>query len=177
MRLYIKFSNWNFNCATLVLTHNLLLYWWFAFAVMARGHVGGTTQRNMLLIPLLDPAGVGFWHCPPHPERLIANQGLLAYFACFVFGFSKLLHVACKSSHIHKVKTWILFIDSINHEFPLSPVPETKEANVIGHFMFLEPPLSFIASTKNLSEERLHLKSENNIRKLEWYWQDVKLKS
>ena len=23
------------------------------------GHVGGTTQRNMLLIPLLDPAGVG----------------------------------------------------------------------------------------------------------------------
>ena len=72
---------------------------------MARGHVGGTTQRNVQLIPLLDPASVDFLHCPPHPERLIANQELLAYFACFVFGFSKLLQAACKSSHIHKVKS------------------------------------------------------------------------
>ena len=40
------------------------------------GYVGGTTQRNILLIPLLDPAGVGGWHCPPYPERLIANQEL-----------------------------------------------------------------------------------------------------
>ena len=38
------------------------------------GHVGGTTQRNVLLVPLSDPAGVGGWHCVPHPERLIANQ-------------------------------------------------------------------------------------------------------
>ena len=28
----------------------------------------------MLLVPLLDPAGVGGCHCFPHPERLIANQ-------------------------------------------------------------------------------------------------------
>ena len=47
------------------------------------GHVEGTTQRNMLLIPLSNPAGVGGWHCPLHPERLIANQELL-YRACFV---------------------------------------------------------------------------------------------
>ena len=39
------------------------------------GHVGGTTQRNMLSIPLSDPAGVGGWHCLPYPDRLIANQG------------------------------------------------------------------------------------------------------
>ena len=38
------------------------------------GHVGGTTQKNMLLVPLSDPAGVGGWHCVPHAERLIANQ-------------------------------------------------------------------------------------------------------
>ena len=38
------------------------------------GHIGGTTQRNILLVPLSDPAGVGGWHCVPHPERLIANQ-------------------------------------------------------------------------------------------------------
>ena len=31
------------------------------------------TQRNMLLIPLSDLAGVGGWHCPPHHQRLIAN--------------------------------------------------------------------------------------------------------
>ena len=30
----------------------------------------------MLLVPLLDPAGVGGRHCLPHPERLIANQEL-----------------------------------------------------------------------------------------------------
>ena len=41
------------------------------------GHVGDTTQRNMLLIPLLDPAEVGDRHCPLHPERLIANQEYL----------------------------------------------------------------------------------------------------
>ena len=39
--------------------------------------VGGTTQKNMLLIPLLDPADVGWRHCPLHPERLIANQELV----------------------------------------------------------------------------------------------------
>ena len=38
------------------------------------GHVGGKTQKNMLLVPLSDPAGVGGCHCLPHPERLIANQ-------------------------------------------------------------------------------------------------------
>ena len=38
------------------------------------GHVGGTTQRNILSIPLSDPASVGGWHCLPHPKRLIANQ-------------------------------------------------------------------------------------------------------
>ena len=38
------------------------------------GHVGGLTQKNMLLVPLLDPAGVGGCHCLPHPDRLIANQ-------------------------------------------------------------------------------------------------------
>ena len=38
------------------------------------GHVGGTTQRNMLLISLSDPAGMGGWHCPPHRKRMIANQ-------------------------------------------------------------------------------------------------------
>ena len=27
-----------------------------------------------LLVALSDPAGVGGWHCVPHPERLIANQ-------------------------------------------------------------------------------------------------------
>ena len=31
----------------------------------------------MLLVPLLDPAGVGGCHCLPHPERLIANQELI----------------------------------------------------------------------------------------------------
>ena len=41
------------------------------------GHVGGTTQRNILLVPLSDPAGVGGCHCPPYPERLIANQEYL----------------------------------------------------------------------------------------------------
>ena len=38
------------------------------------GHVGGATQKNMLLIPLSDPAGMGGWRCLSHPERLIANQ-------------------------------------------------------------------------------------------------------
>ena len=28
----------------------------------------------MLLVPLLDPAGVGGRHCLQHPERLIANK-------------------------------------------------------------------------------------------------------
>ena len=37
---------------------------------------GGTTKRNMVIIPLLDPAGVTDWHCPLYPERLIANQEL-----------------------------------------------------------------------------------------------------
>ena len=39
-----------------------------------RAYVGGTTQKNMLLIPLLDPADVGGRHCPLHSERLISNQ-------------------------------------------------------------------------------------------------------
>ena len=39
-----------------------------------RRHVGGVTQKNMLLVPLLDPAGVGGCHCLSHPERLIAIQ-------------------------------------------------------------------------------------------------------
>ena len=42
------------------------------------GHVGGTTQKNMLLVTLSDPAGVGGWHCLPHPQRLIANQEYIA---------------------------------------------------------------------------------------------------
>ena len=33
----------------------------------------------MLLVPLLDPAGVGGCHCLPHPERLIANQEYRVY--------------------------------------------------------------------------------------------------
>ena len=37
-------------------------------------HAGGTTQRNMLLIPMLVSAVVDGWHCPPHLERLIASQ-------------------------------------------------------------------------------------------------------
>ena len=28
----------------------------------------------MLLIPLSDPAGVGGWHCPPYPERLLQTK-------------------------------------------------------------------------------------------------------
>ena len=46
----------------------------FAFDVMHGDHVGGTTQRNIVIVPFSDPAGVGGWHCVPHPERLIANQ-------------------------------------------------------------------------------------------------------
>ena len=38
--------------------------------------LGRITQQNMLLVPLSDPAGVGGCHCQPHPERLLANQGL-----------------------------------------------------------------------------------------------------
>ena len=34
-------------------------------------------HRNILLVPLSNPAGVGGWHCPPYPERLIANQEYL----------------------------------------------------------------------------------------------------
>ena len=41
---------------------------------MQGSHVGGTTQTNILLVPLLDTAGMGGWYCVPHPERLIANQ-------------------------------------------------------------------------------------------------------
>ena len=50
------------------------------------GHVRRTTQRNMLLISLSNPAGVGGWHCPPHPQRLIANQELSC--PCFPNNYS-----------------------------------------------------------------------------------------
>ena len=52
------------------------------------GHVGGITQKNVLLVPLSDPAGVGGGHCLPYPERLIANQEL---FKSRMANFSKTL--------------------------------------------------------------------------------------
>ena len=45
------------------------------------GHVGGITQNNMLLllVPLLNPAGLDGCYCLSHPERLIANQEYQSY--------------------------------------------------------------------------------------------------
>ena len=59
----------------------------FALDVIYGGHVGGTTLRNILLVPLSDPAGVaGGWHyCLSIPERLIANQELLVLYIVFIF--------------------------------------------------------------------------------------------
>ena len=51
------------------INHVLMVYIW-----RHGGHVGGTTQRNMLLISLSDPADMDGWHCLPHLKRLIANQ-------------------------------------------------------------------------------------------------------
>ena len=62
----------------LYLRDGITLYWWFAFDIMA-AMLGGTTQRNILFVPLSDPAGVGGWHCVQHPERLIANQQEYAF--------------------------------------------------------------------------------------------------
>ena len=30
--------------------------------------------KEYFISSIVDPAGVGAWHCPPYPERLIANQ-------------------------------------------------------------------------------------------------------
>ena len=39
---------------------------------------------------LSDPAGVGGWHCVPHPERLIANQELVDSLMSELRGYLKL---------------------------------------------------------------------------------------
>ena len=61
------------------------------------GHVGGTTQKNMFLIPLLDPAEVGGRHCSLHPK--IDCKPRIRFFSRFNVVCCNVLAVEIKYCH------------------------------------------------------------------------------
>ena len=59
----------------------------------------------MLLVPLSDPAGLGGWHCLPHPERLIANQELFGW--GYATEYTVLQYITCSFKAIkYKIGTF-----------------------------------------------------------------------